>query len=60
MYSTPNIILVIKSRTMRMTVHVACMGERRVAYRVIVRKPEGRKSLGKPRHRWEDNIKMDL
>jgi hypothetical protein len=36
------------------------MGERRVAYRALVGKPEGRRPLGRPRHRWEDNIKMDL
>ena len=36
------------------------MGERRVVYRVLVRKPEGKRPLGRPRRRWEDNIKMDL
>jgi hypothetical protein len=36
------------------------MGERRVVYRVLVGKPEGKKSLGRPRRRWEDNIKLDL
>jgi hypothetical protein len=36
------------------------MGERRVAYKVLVGRPEGKKPLGTPRHRWEDNIKMDL
>ena len=40
--------------------HVACMGERRVAYRVLVGKPEGKRSLGRPRCRLEDNIQMDL
>jgi len=40
--------------------HVACMGERRVANRVFVGKPEGKMPVGRPRHRWEDNIKMDL
>ena len=40
--------------------HVARMGERRGAYRVLVGKPEGKRPLGRPRHRWEDNIKMDL
>jgi len=39
---------------------IACKGERRGAYRVLVGKPEGKRQLGKPRHRWEDNIKMDL
>jgi len=56
----PNIIQVTKSRRMRWTGHVACMGERRDAYRVLVGKPEGKKSLGRPMHRWEDNIKMYL
>jgi hypothetical protein len=50
----------IKSRRMRWAGHVACMGGRRGAYRVLVRSPEGRSPLGRPRRRWEDNIKMDL
>jgi len=45
---------------MRWAGHVACMGERRGIYRVLVGKPEGRRPPGRPRHRWEDNIKMDL
>jgi len=45
---------------MRWTGHVACMGERRGLYRVLVRKPEGKRPLGRLRHRWKDNIKMDL
>ena len=40
--------------------HVACMGDRRGVFSVLVWKPEGKKPLGRPRHRWEDNIKMDL
>jgi len=40
--------------------HVACMGERRGVHRVLVGKPEGKRPMGRPRHRWEDNIKMDL
>jgi hypothetical protein len=60
LYSSPNIIRVIKSRRLRLAGHVACMGERRGAYRALVGKPEGRRPLGRPRHRWEDNIKMDL
>ena len=40
--------------------HVVCMGERRGIYRILVGKPEGKRPLGRPRHRWEDNIKMDL
>jgi hypothetical protein len=57
---SPNIIRVIKSRRLRWAGHVARMGERRGAYRALVGKPEGRRPLGRPRHRWEDNIKMDL
>jgi hypothetical protein len=45
---------------MRWEVHVAYMGEGRVVYRVLVGKPEGRRPLERPRHRWEDNIRMDL
>jgi hypothetical protein len=60
LYSSPNIILVIKSKRLRWAGHVARMGERRGAYRALVRKPEGRRPLEKPRRRWEDNIKMDL
>ena len=60
LYSSPNVIGVIKSRRMRWAGHVAHMGERRGACRVLVGKPEGKKPLGRPRHRWEDNIKMDL
>jgi hypothetical protein len=60
LYSSPNIIRVIKSRRLRQAGHVARMGERRGAYRALVGKPEGRRPLGRPRHRWEDNIKMDL
>jgi len=45
---------------MRWAGHVARLGKRRVVYRVLVGKPEGKRSLGRPRHRWEDNIKMDL
>ena len=60
LYSSPNIVRVIKSRRMRWAGHVACMGERRGVYRVLVEKPEGKRPLGRPRHRWEDNIVMDL
>jgi len=51
---------VIKLRRMRWAGHVAHMRERRGVYRVLVEKPEGRRPLGKPRHRWEDNNKIDL
>ena len=60
MYSLPNIVRVIQSRRMRWAGHVARMGERRGTYRVLVGKPEGKKPHERPRHRWEDNIKMDL
>jgi hypothetical protein len=60
LYSSPVVIWVIKSRTVRWAGHVAHMGERRGAYRALVGKPEGRKPLGRPRHRREYNIQMDL
>jgi hypothetical protein len=60
LHSSPSIIQVIKSRRQRWAEHVARMGERRGAYKALVGKPEGRKPLGRPRCRWEDNIKMDL
>jgi hypothetical protein len=60
LYSSPNIFRVIKSRRMRWVGHVACMGEGRGVYRVLVGRPKGKRPLGRPRHRWEDNIKMDL
>jgi len=60
LYSSPNIVRVIKSRRMRWAGHVARMGEERGAYRVLVGKPEGKRPLGRPRLRWVDNIRMDL
>jgi hypothetical protein len=60
LYSSPNIVRVIKSRRMRWAGHVARVGEGRGVYRVLVGKSEGRRPLGRPRHRWEDNIRMDL
>jgi hypothetical protein len=60
LYSSPSIIRAIKSRRMRCAGHAARMGERRNAYRIFVGKPEGKRPLGKPRHRWVDNIKMHL
>ena len=51
---------VVKSRRMRWAGHVARMGEDRGVHRVLVGKPEGNKPLGRPRRRWEDNIKIDL
>ena len=59
LYSTPNIVRVIKSR-MRWTGHVVRMGEGRCVNKVLVGKPEGKRPLRRPRRSWEDNIKMDL
>jgi hypothetical protein len=59
-YSSPDIISQIKSRRMRWAGHVARMGKGRKVYRVLVGKPEGKKSLGSPRRRWENGIRMDL
>jgi hypothetical protein len=60
LYSSPNIIRQIKSRRMRWMGHVARMGEERKVYKVSVGKPEGKRPLGRPRHRWENGISMDL
>jgi len=60
LYSSPSIVRVIKSRRMRWAGHVARMGVERGVYRVLVRKPEGRRPLGRPRRRWVDKIRMDL
>jgi hypothetical protein len=60
LYSSPNIIRMIKSRRMRWTGHVARVGETRNAYRIFVGKPEGRRPLERLIGRWEDNIKIDL
>jgi hypothetical protein len=60
LYSSPNIIRVMKSRRLRWAGHVACMGERRGAYRALVGKPKGRRPLARPRLRWDNNIKKDL
>jgi hypothetical protein len=60
LYSSPNIVRVIKSRRMRWAGNVVVMDEERGVYRVLVGKPEGRRPLGRPRRRWVDNIRMDL
>ena len=60
LYSSPNIFRVMKSRRIRWAGQVARMGERRGVYRILVGKPEVKRPLGRPRRRWEDNIKMDL
>jgi hypothetical protein len=60
LYSSPNIVRVIKSRRKRWAAHVARLGERRGVCMIWVGKPEGKRPLGRPRLRWESNIKMDL
>jgi hypothetical protein len=60
LYSSQNIVRVIKSRTMRWVGHVARMEEGMGIYGVLVGRPEGKRLLGRPRGRWEDNIKLDL
>jgi hypothetical protein len=58
--SSPSIIKIIKSRRMKWAGHVAQMGERRSVYMLMIRKSDGKGPLGRPGHRWVDNIKMDL
>ena len=58
MYSSPNVIMSLKSRRLRWAGHVARMEQLRNAYRVLVGKPDGKRPLGRPRRRWEDNIRM--
>jgi hypothetical protein len=60
LYCSPNIVRVIKSKRMRWAGHVACMGERRGVYRVLVGKPVGTRELRKHRRKWEANINMDF
>ena len=60
LYSLPNIVRVVKSRRMRWAGHVARMGGYRGVHKVLVGKLEGKRQLGRPRRRCEDNIKMDL
>jgi hypothetical protein len=60
LYSSPNIVRVIKSRRMRWVGHVTLMAEGRGVYRVLIGRPEGKRPLARPRRRWEGNIKMDL
>jgi hypothetical protein len=60
LYPSPNIVRAIKSRRMRWAGHVACMGDGRDVYRVLIWRPEGKRALGRSRRRWDDNIKTDL
>jgi hypothetical protein len=60
LYCSPSIIRITKLRRMRWVGHVARMGEKRNAYKILVGKPEGKRPLGRPRRRWEDNIRIDL
>ena len=60
LYCSPNIVRVIKSKRMRLAENVARMGERSGLCRILVAKSEGKRPLGRPRRRWEDNIKMGL
>jgi hypothetical protein len=60
LYSSPNIIRQIKSRRMRWVGHVARMSEERNVYMVLMGNPEGKRPLRRPRHRWEDGIRMNL
>jgi hypothetical protein len=60
LYTSPDIIRQVKSRRMRWAGHVARMGEERKVYKVLMGKPEGKRPPGRPRHRWEDGIRMDL
>jgi hypothetical protein len=60
LYSSPTIVRVIKPRIMRLAWHVARLEEWRGMYRVLVGKPDGKRPLGRPRRRWEDNIKIDI
>jgi hypothetical protein len=59
-YSSPNIVRVIKSRRMRWVGHAACMGDGRGVYRILVGRPKGKRPLGRSRRRWDDNMKVDI
>jgi hypothetical protein len=60
MYTSPNITRVIKSQRMRWAGHVVHMREMRSTQKIFIRKPEGKRQPGGPRHKWEDNIRIDL
>jgi hypothetical protein len=59
-YCSPSILRIIRSRRMRWAGHVARMGEKRNAYRILVGKPEGKRPLRRPIWRWEDDVRMDV
>jgi hypothetical protein len=60
LYTSANVIRAIKARRMRWAGHVACIGDKRNAYKILVGKPEGKRPLGRFKCRWEDNIRMNL
>ena len=60
LYHSPNLVRVIKSRKLRWAGHVARMEEGRIAFKILTGKPTGKRILGRPRRRWEDNIRMDI
>ena len=60
LYRSPNVVRVIKSRRLRWAGHVARMEEGRCAFKILTGKPIGKRTLGRPRRRWKDNIRMDL
>jgi hypothetical protein len=60
LYCSPSIIRIIKSRRLRWTGHVSCMGEKSNAFMILVGKPERKRTLRRPTHRWENNINMDF
>ena len=60
LYDSPDVVRIMKSRRLRWAGHVARMGEKRRLYSIVVGKPEGKRPLGRPRRRWEDNIRRDL
>ena len=60
LYRSPNIVRVIKSRRLRWAGHVARMEEGRSAFKILTGKPTGKRPLGRPRHRWEDNVRMNF
>ena len=60
LYRSPNIVSVIKSRKLRWAGHVTIMEEGMSSFKILTGKPSGKRHLGRPRRRWEDNIRMDL